>query len=208
MINQFSPKVSEVLSYSREEAERLLSHSVGPEHIMLAILREREGAVSNMFGTLNLNLENIKSQLEERIKSEEQSQLTYSNDIMLNEQASNILKLAVLEARIQSTQTVDVQHILLAILHDNTENGAKEVLQNNNLNYTTALEMLQQPTKPVQDGMGMADEEEEEVLDSVDDKDWEDDTILTDLFRKINPVTIILVVAIIFVIYAIARVVF
>ena len=117
MINQFSPKVSEVLSYSREEAERLASRAVGPEHIMLAILREREGAVSNMFGKLNLNLENIKSQLEERIKSEEQSQLTYSNDIMLNEQASNILKLAVLEARIQSTQTVDVQHILLAILH-------------------------------------------------------------------------------------------
>ena len=57
---------------------------------------------------------------------------------MLNEQASNILKLAVLEARISGTQTVDVQHILLAILHDNTENGAKEVLQNNNLNYTTA----------------------------------------------------------------------
>ena len=53
-----------------------------------------------------------------------------------------------------------------------------------------------------------SDEEEEEVLDSVDDKDWEDDTILTDLFRKINPVTIVLVVAIIFVIYAIARVVF
>ena len=51
-------------------------------------------------------------------------------------------------------------------------------------------------------------DEEEEVLDSVDDKDWEDDTILTDLFRKINPVTIVLVVAIIFVIYAIARVVF
>ena len=53
-----------------------------------------------------------------------------------------------------------------------------------------------------------SDEEEEEALDSVDDKDWEDDTILTDLFRKINPVTIVLVVAIIFVIYAIARVVF
>ena len=53
-----------------------------------------------------------------------------------------------------------------------------------------------------------SDEEEEEVLDSVDDKDWEDDTILTDLFRKISPVTIVLVVAIIFVIYAIARVVF
>lgn len=53
-----------------------------------------------------------------------------------------------------------------------------------------------------------SDEEEEEVLDPVDDEDWGDDTILTDLFRKINPVTIGLVIAIIFVIYAIARVVF
>ena len=53
-----------------------------------------------------------------------------------------------------------------------------------------------------------SDEEEEEVLDPVDDEDWEDGTILTDLLAKINPVTIVLVVAIIFVIYAIARVVF
>ena len=53
-----------------------------------------------------------------------------------------------------------------------------------------------------------SDEEEEEVLDPVDDEDWEDDTIFTDLFRKIKPVTIVLVIAIIFVIYAIARVVF
>ena len=53
-----------------------------------------------------------------------------------------------------------------------------------------------------------SDEEEEEILDPVDDEDWEDGTILTDLLAKINPVTIVLAVAIIFVIYAIARVVF
>ena len=53
-----------------------------------------------------------------------------------------------------------------------------------------------------------SDEEEEEILDPVDDEDWEDGTILTDLLAKINQVTIVLVVAIIFVIYAIARVVF
>ena len=71
MINQFSPKVSEVLSYSREEAERLASRAVGPEHIMLASSTERKnGAVSNMFGKLHLNLENIKSQLEERVRNE------------------------------------------------------------------------------------------------------------------------------------------
>ena len=45
MINQFSPKVSEILSFSKEEAERLTSRSIAPEHIMLAILREKSGPV-------------------------------------------------------------------------------------------------------------------------------------------------------------------
>lgn len=68
MINQFSPKVSEVLSFSREEAERLASMSVGPEHLLLAILREKTGPISNMFSRLHLNLENLKNQLEEEGK--------------------------------------------------------------------------------------------------------------------------------------------
>ena len=49
MMNQFSPKVSEVLSFSREEAERLTSKSVTPEHIMLAILRAKSGPVWELF---------------------------------------------------------------------------------------------------------------------------------------------------------------
>ena len=61
----------------------------------------------------------------------------------------------------------------------------------------------------VEDEEEPEDEEEEEVLDPVDgNENWEDDTILTDLLAKINPVTIGLVIAIIFVIYVIARVVF
>ena len=66
MINQFSPKVSEVLSFSREEAERLASMSVGPEHLLLAIIREKTGPISIMFSRLHLNLENLKNQLEEK----------------------------------------------------------------------------------------------------------------------------------------------
>ena len=69
MINQFSPKVSEVLSYSREEAERLLEPLCRTRTHYARHLKRERGAVSNMFGTLNLNLENIKSQLEERIKA-------------------------------------------------------------------------------------------------------------------------------------------
>lgn len=164
MINQFSPKVSEVLSHSREEAERLASREVGPEHIMLAILRQKEGAVTNMLGKLNLNLENIKNQLEERVRNENISEMQFSTDMLLSDQANNILKLAVLEARSQRMQTVDIPHLLLAILHDNVDNGAKMVLQNNDLNYTTALSHLGQPTRSIQDGIGMAEDEDEEPI--------------------------------------------
>lgn len=162
MINQFSPKVSEVLSFSREEAERLASMSVGPEHLLLAILREKTGPISNMFSRLHLNLENLKNQLEEKVKNENNGKMLISTDMLLNEKANNILKLAVLEARSQHTQTVDTQHLLLAILRDNVNNGAKEVLENNDLDYKTALTHLQQKANQAQDGIDMAGEEEEE----------------------------------------------
>ena len=84
---------------------------------------------------------------------------------MLNEQASNILKLAVLEARIQHTQMVDVQHLILAILHDQVNNGAKEVLEGNHMTYEDTLTYLKTQkssnAKP-SDSFGMPDEEEEE----------------------------------------------
>ena len=162
MINQFSPKVSEVLSFSREEAERLASMSVGPEHLLLAIIREKTGPISIMFSRLHLNLENLKNQLEEKVKNENNGKMLISTDMLLNEKANNILKLAVLEARSQHTQTVDIQHLLLAILRDNVNNGAKEVLENNDLDYKTALTHLQQKANQAQDGIDMAGEEEEE----------------------------------------------
>lgn len=162
MINQFSPKVSEVLAFSREEAERLASQSVGPEHILLAILREDNVDISNMMNTLQMDLERVKHDLEDKVRNEIGSERMLSTDMILNERANNILKLAVLEARSQRTQTVDLPHVLLAILHDSVNNGAKQVLESNNLDYQTALSHLQPQHNAIQDGIGMAGEDEEE----------------------------------------------
>ncbi len=163
MTNQFSPKVSEVLSFSKEEAERLASTSVGPEHILLAILREKTGPVSDLLNRLHLNKDNIKASLEDKVKQGNSEQEELPANLSLNENASNILRLAVLEARVQRTQMVDLPHLLLAILHDNVNNGAKEVLQQNNLTYQTALSNLQQTTGKVQDGIGITGEEDEDA---------------------------------------------
>ena len=162
MINQFSPKVSEVLSFSREEAERLASSSVGPEHILLGILREKDGPIQELFARLHLNINSIKQQLEEKVSEDNAGKMLLNTEMLLNDQANNILRLAVLEARLQHSQTVDVPHLFLAILHDNVDNGAKVVLEENDLNYELAASALHKKTNNTVDGVEMPDEDEED----------------------------------------------
>ena len=162
MTNQFSPKVSQVLAFSREEATRLASRSVGPEHLLLGILRERNEAITNIFHRLDVNLQSVKTELESRVREDELSEPIHTRDLVLNEKANNILKLAVLEARIQHTQLVDVEHLLLAILHDSVNNGAKEILEINNMTYEDTITYLKAQAAPTRDEIGMPEEDEED----------------------------------------------
>ena len=162
MTSQFSPKVSEILSFSREEATRLASRSVGPEHILMGILRERSGNVVDLFNRLHIDVKSVKNELEEKVRETEHGEPINTRELILNDKASNILKLAVLEARKQHTQTIDVHHLLLAILHDQVSNGAKEVLEFNNMNYEDALTYFQQKASQTQDGIGIPDETEDD----------------------------------------------
>ena len=164
MTSQFSPKVSEILAFSREEAARLASRSVGPEHLLLGILRSKDGPVIDLFHRLHLNIQNVKTELEQRVREDEIGKPIHTTDLVLNEKASNILKLAVLEARIQRTPKVDEQHLLLAILHDAVNNGAKQVLELNSMNYEDAMAMLRAPksNNEIRNGIGLPDEDEEE----------------------------------------------
>ena len=167
MTSQFSPKVSQILAFSREEAARLASRSVGPEHLLLGILRDKTGPVHELFVKADINFQSIKNELEQKVREEDFAQPLRTHELVLNEKASNILKLAVLEARIQSTQMVDEQHLLLAILHDHVNNGAKEVLEFNNMNYEDALTYFQQKASRVSDGISMPEKEEEDEDDGM-----------------------------------------
>ena len=157
MTSQFSPKVSEILAFSREEAARLSSTSVGPEHLLLGMMRMKDGAANSVFRRLQLNTPGIKQSLEQKLRSDANKSLPFggrsegaSTDLVLNESASNILKLAVLEARIQHKQPVEEEHLLLAILHDQVNNGAKQILETNNMNYDDLLALLKggEPQNP------------------------------------------------------------
>ena len=161
MTSQFSPKVSEILAFSREEATRLASSSVGPEHLLLGLLRMKDGPVVDVFHRLKLNMQSVKDELETKVRQDDIMRPINTTELVLNERASNILKLAVLEARIQHTTKVDEQHLLLAILHDQVDNGAKQVLELNNMTYEDALSLLR-AGQTTTNGIGLPDEEEED----------------------------------------------
>ena len=117
----------------------------------------KESPVMGVFQRLDVNLQSIKTELEQRVRENEIGMPIHTTDLVLNEKASNILKLAVLEARLQRKQRVEEQHLLLAILHDHVENGAKQVLEFNNMNYEDVLTLLS-----VKNGIGLPEEDYEE----------------------------------------------
>ena len=172
MTSQFSPKVSQILAFSREEAARLASRSVGPEHLLLGMMRDKDGIVNKLLGISDIDISAIKNELEEKVREDNIVQPINTQELVLNEQASNILKLAVLEARIQSLSTVDVQHIFLAILHDHANNGAKDVLETNNIFYNEAFSFFQKKHKQTQDGLDLPDKED---FDDFDDEEEDSD---------------------------------
>ena len=117
----------------------------------------KEGPVKEVLQRLDVNVQSVKMELEMRVREDELDMPIHTSDLVLNEKASNILKLAVLEARLQRMTRVEEQHLLLAILHDMGNNGAKQVLEMNNVNYEDALTLFS-----VKNGIGLPDEDYEE----------------------------------------------
>lgn len=166
MTNQFSLKVSEILSFSKEEAIRLASDSVRPEHLLLGMLREKESPLHVILRQMGIETRMIKSELESTIERySNNTPFSGQNDEepILSEKANNILKLAVLEARLQHVVIVDVEHVLLAILHDRSDNGAKGILESYNINYMDAKKTLQH-RNTTRNGISLSEEDDAEQI--------------------------------------------
>ena len=169
MKNQFSQKVSEIISHSRDEARRLSCSTIAPEHLLLGIMKDDNSPIYTLFYDKKVRKESVQDELEERLKSNTTSTQSTTADeqgIPLNEKASNILRLAVLEARLQHSEQVEPEHLILAILHDNVNNGAKEILLFNNINYEDTLNCFKHNTSTTKDGLYIPEEEN----DTTDDR--------------------------------------
>lgn len=161
MTNSFSLRVSENLSFSREEATRLSSGVIRPEHIVLGMLRDKHSPLKALLMGANIDVEKVKLQLEQNALADNTTMTEPNNgSISLDEHANNILKLSILEARLQHSKEVDVEHIILAILHDKMASGAKNVLLENGLTYEKAMNFLMQTNSNIKNGVGLSEDDD------------------------------------------------
>ena len=137
---KFSPRVKDVISFSREEALRLGHEYIGTEHLLLGLIREGEGMAIKILKSLGINLGELRKSVENSIRG---SSTTPSNmnNIPLTKQAEKALKITYLEAKIFKTDLIGTEHLLLSILKDE-DNIATQILNQYGINYDIVKEEL------------------------------------------------------------------
>jgi len=113
----FSPRVKEVINFSREEALRLGHDYVGLEHLMLGLIREGKGTAVKILQSLDVDLLRLRSSIENSIPSGD-NKLRNQNNIPMVKQAERVLKITYLVAKEFKSSVIDTGHLLLAILKD------------------------------------------------------------------------------------------
>ena len=164
MNNQFSQRVSDIITYSKEEANRLRNRYIGPEHLLLGMLRDGGGKAIEILMKLDIDLKRVKSRLESFLKDAEDDTLLPDAEVPLSPMAAKILKMCMLEARLLKSATADAEHVLLAILKDG-DNLAATVLEENSVDYQSVFEQLSMKSTNPNAGMGFTEDDEDEEED-------------------------------------------
>ena len=161
MNNPFTPRVSDIINYSKEEAIRLRHSYIGPEHLLLGILREGEGKAIEVLFNLQIDLKQLKIEMENRLSALQEGDAMDENELNFNDVASRILKLCILESKQMKCEAVDSEHILLAIMRQKN-NKASQLLEEHEVTYDKVMELLTlQPDAP-RAGLGFEEDEDEE----------------------------------------------
>jgi ATP-dependent Clp protease ATP-binding subunit ClpC len=130
---KFSPRVKDVISYSREEAIRLGHDYIGTEHLLLGLIREGDGKALKTLKALDVDQLRVKKTIEDNIRSSATNNTNFVN-IPLTKQAEKVLKITYLEAKIFKTDIIGTEHLLLSILRDE-DNLASQILGQFGITY-------------------------------------------------------------------------
>lgn len=170
MRNNYSEKLLEVIEYSREEAARLQNNYIGPEHLMLGIIRNGEGKAMQVLNELNVNTVEVKQKIEQKIRNVVDGDGTVQHEIAVNKITERVLRMSMLESRLFKSEQTDTEHLLLAILKEE-QNLAAKILEKYNITYSqvynnlvsgTTLHRMEEELDDISDGYTDDDEDEDE----------------------------------------------
>ena len=156
MDDNFSPKVKDVIAYSKEEALRLGHDFIGTEHLVLGLLRKAEGKAIDILNLLEVNLEHLRKKIE--LLSPANPVTTSVNNkrnLHLTKQAEKALKTTFLEAKLYQSDSVNTAHLLLCVLRNENDPTTK-LLQKFDIDYEEVKSLFKQ--------LFIGDEEIEENL--------------------------------------------
>lgn len=170
-MKNYSKRLIDVIEYSKEEATRLQNSYIGPEHLMLGIIRDGEGEAIRVLREMNVDPIYVKHKIEAEVKNTTGQDEPYDNDIMISKTTERVLFMSILESKLLKSDETDTQHLLLAILKEEY-NVAAKILNNDGIDYDSVYSMLKSEDGKMVENKGMleissglADDDEEELED-------------------------------------------
>lgn len=159
---KYSQNVKDVLSYSREEAQRLGDSYIAPEHILLGIIRDGEGPANLLLKLMNVDVKAVREFLEDRLR--QVNEVAIDSDLPLLKSTEKILKYASLETRMLHRDELGTDHLLLAIMRENTSLAA-EALRQQNVTYDQLMLMMHRDEADFANKFDQMDDDDDDVDD-------------------------------------------
>ncbi len=169
---EFSERFTEIVKYSKEEAERLGNKFVEPDHLLLAMIREGRGRGIQVLKQLNVDLPQLKRTLDDYLReTDDGSSGESKEEALISGKSMNILRICLLEARLLKQHPVGSENLLLALLRDGNSEGA-HFLEENNITYRQVFQLLSTSAKQPRAGLDFTQEDDDED-DAPQSKSWD-----------------------------------
>ena len=167
MRNEFSQKITEILSLSKEEATRLRSKTINPEHLLLGMIRMEKCSAVEILCGMEVDVMEIKQRIEERVSDATTAELPYSEDVEMSMSTARILRFATLEARSRKVNA-DSEHLLLGILRERN-NVAYDILDASNVTYQKVTDIIKSKMPDtnggnISNGFGFTDQDDDDEM--------------------------------------------
>ena len=185
MDDNFSPRVKDVISYSKEEALRLGHDFIGTEHLMLGLLRDGQGKAIEILNNLDIDLSQLRRKVE--ILSPANPDISYSSNekknLHLTRQAERALKTTFLEAKLFQSKSINTVHLLLCVLRNENDPTTK-LLNKLRVNYDNVKEQFK--SMITEDNLTYGDSPSAETFSSSEKDDTQEKAYSKETSNKAN----------------------